>query len=101
MAGGDRGSGSSPRHRAASTGGNPERGGQRESRLPAGRKGVGMQSPERGQECKVLNAVRHKDEAAVVALAGESGRITIATNMAGRGTDLKIGQGRSEEDTPE
>jgi preprotein translocase subunit SecA len=42
---------------------------------------------------KVLNAVRHKEEAAIVAMAGEQGRITIATNMAGRGTDIKLGQG--------
>jgi preprotein translocase subunit SecA len=46
-----------------------------------------------GHECRVLNAVRHKDEAAIVALAGESGRVTIATNMAGRGTDIKLGRG--------
>lgn len=41
----------------------------------------------------VLNAVRHADEAAIVALAGEQGHITIATNMAGRGTDIKLGKG--------
>lgn len=46
-----------------------------------------------GLEFKVLNAVRHKDEAAIVALAGEAGCITIATNMAGRGTDIKLGLG--------
>ena len=45
-----------------------------------------------GLEFKVLNALRHKDEAAIVATAGEPGRITIATNMAGRGTDIKLGQ---------
>jgi preprotein translocase subunit SecA len=42
---------------------------------------------------KVLNAVRLHEEAAVVALAGERGRVTIATNMAGRGTDIKLGHG--------
>ncbi len=47
----------------------------------------------RGLEFRVLNAVRHKEEAAVVALAGETGCITIATNMAGRGTDIKLGRG--------
>ena len=48
---------------------------------------------QRQLDCKVLNAVRHLEEGAVVALAGERGRITIATNMAGRGTDIKLGQG--------
>jgi preprotein translocase subunit SecA len=43
--------------------------------------------------CQVLNAMRLKDEAAIVAMAGEPGRITIATNMAGRGTDIKLGHG--------
>lgn len=47
----------------------------------------------RGLDFKVLNAVRHHEEALVVALAGEPGRITIATNMAGRGTDIKLGAG--------
>ena len=42
---------------------------------------------------KVLNAVRHADEAQIVAGAGEKGSITIATNMAGRGTDIKLGSG--------
>ena len=44
-----------------------------------------------GMEAKVLNATRLADESAVVAMAGERGRITIATNMAGRGTDIKLG----------
>jgi len=48
---------------------------------------------ERGLEAKVLNAVRHQEEAMIVAVAGEAGRITIATNMAGRGTDIKLGRG--------
>jgi preprotein translocase subunit SecA len=46
-----------------------------------------------GLEHKVLNAVRHKEEALIVARAGEKGVITIATNMAGRGTDIKPGAG--------
>jgi preprotein translocase subunit SecA len=48
---------------------------------------------QRGLEFKVLNAVRLHEEASVIALAGERGRITIATNMAGRGTDIKLGHG--------
>ncbi len=42
---------------------------------------------------QVLNAVRHAEEASIVAGAGERGRITVATNMAGRGTDIKLGAG--------
>jgi preprotein translocase subunit SecA len=41
-------------------------------------------------EVAVLNAVHHAEEAAIVAVAGEPGRITIATNMAGRGTDIRL-----------
>ncbi len=48
---------------------------------------------EQGLECSVLNAVRHSEEAAIVASAGRAGAITIATNMAGRGTDIKLGRG--------
>lgn len=44
----------------------------------------------RGLTCTVLNAKEHEYEAQVVAMAGESGCITVATNMAGRGTDIKI-----------
>ena len=41
----------------------------------------------------VLNAKQHKSEAEVVARAGQRGAVTIATNMAGRGTDIKLGDG--------
>ena len=44
----------------------------------------------------VLNAVRHKEEAEVVAQAGGRGKITVATNMAGRGTDIKLAPGVAE-----
>ncbi len=44
----------------------------------------------------VLNARLHQPEAAIVAAAGQPGRITIATNMAGRGTDIALGAGVAE-----
>ncbi|PWG60419.1 preprotein translocase subunit SecA [Bifidobacterium catulorum] len=63
---------------------------------------------------QVLNAKHHAKEAAVVAVAGRKGAVTVATNMAGRGTDIMLGgnvefladqklkeQGYSSEDTPE
>jgi len=43
-----------------------------------------------GIEFNLLNAVHHKEEADIVRMAGEEARITIATNMAGRGTDIKL-----------
>ena len=48
---------------------------------------------KRGIGHKVLNAKFHEQEAEIVSRAGEYGRITIATNMAGRGTDIKLGEG--------
>ncbi len=47
----------------------------------------------RGLKHNVLNAKQHEREAAVVAEAGQSGAVTIATNMAGRGTDIVLGAG--------
>jgi preprotein translocase subunit SecA len=45
---------------------------------------------------EVLNAKNHEREAAIVANAGQKGVVTIATNMAGRGTDIKLGEGARE-----
>ena len=42
----------------------------------------------------VLNAKYHQQEAEIVARAGQRGAVTIATNMAGRGTDIKLGRRR-------
>lgn len=44
----------------------------------------------------VLNAKQHQREAEIVAFAGQPGAVTIATNMAGRGTDIKLGAGVTE-----
>ena len=45
---------------------------------------------------EVLNAKNHAREAEIIAHAGEIGAVTIATNMAGRGTDIKLGPGVKE-----
>src|ERR1041385_7004672 len=47
----------------------------------------------RGVPHNVLNAKYHQKEAEIVSLAGQKGAVTIATNMAGRGTDIKLGPG--------
>ena len=46
-----------------------------------------------GVKHAVLNAKHHEKEAEIIAEAGQRGRVTIATNMAGRGTDIKLGEG--------
>ena len=46
---------------------------------------------KRGIKHEVLNAKQHKREAEIVAQAGRKGAVTIATNMAGRGTDIILG----------
>lgn len=51
---------------------------------------------KRGIRHNVLNAKNHEREAEIVAGAGQKGAVTIATNMAGRGTDIKLGEGVEE-----
>jgi preprotein translocase subunit SecA len=48
---------------------------------------------KKGVPHNVLNAKHHKAEAEIVANAGQKGAVTISTNMAGRGTDIKLGEG--------
>lgn len=50
----------------------------------------------KGISFRLLNALRHKEEAEIVAQAGQKHAITIATNMAGRGTDIRLGLGVAE-----
>ncbi len=49
-----------------------------------------------GIKYEILNAKNNEREAAIIAKAGEKGAITLATNMAGRGTDIKLGEGVKE-----
>ncbi len=51
---------------------------------------------KRGVPHNVLNAKHHEQEAEIVAQAGQAGKVTIATNMAGRGTDIMLGEGVQE-----
>ena len=51
---------------------------------------------KKGIKHEVLNAKNHAREAEIIAKAGEIGAVTIATNMAGRGTDIKLGPGVKE-----
>lgn len=51
---------------------------------------------KRGVRHDVLNAKNHEREAEIVFTAGQKGAVTIATNMAGRGTDIKLGEGVEE-----
>ncbi|MGD9363460.1 MAG: prepilin peptidase [Desulfobacterales bacterium] len=51
---------------------------------------------ERNIPYQLLNAVNHREEAKIIASAGQADAVTIATNMAGRGADIKLGKGVAE-----
>ena len=59
-------------------------------------RGVGALLAAHGIPHRVLDARQDDDEAAIVAEAGEAGQVTVATNMAGRGTDIPLGEGVAE-----
>ncbi len=57
---------------------------------------LGEMLKREGIECELLNAKNHEKEAAIVAQAGQKGKVTVATNMAGRGVDIVLGEGVKE-----
>ncbi|HJM65902.1 MAG: hypothetical protein QF405_11495 [Roseibacillus sp.] len=57
---------------------------------------LGRRLSFRGIDCEILNATRLAHEAAIIAKAGGAKKVTIATNMAGRGTDIELGYGVAE-----
>ena len=62
-----------------------------------GRDARGFAEPQRrGIPHNVLNAKEHERESEIIKDAGQPGAVTIATNMAGRGVDIKLGEGVRE-----
>jgi len=55
--------------------------------------GFSKKLKKRGIKHEVLNAKNHEKEAEIIAMAGQKGSVTISTNMAGRGTDIVLGEG--------
>jgi preprotein translocase subunit SecA len=58
--------------------------------------GLSKKLKKRGIKHSVLNAKNHEKEAEIIAMAGQKGSVTISTNMAGRGTDIVLGDGVTE-----
>lgn len=58
---------------------------------------LGADLTKKGIDHRALNARQDETEAEIVAEAGEPGRISVATNMAGRGTDIKLAKSVSEQ----
>ncbi len=54
---------------------------------------LGQRLRAHGMQPQILNALSHEHEAQIISQAGQLGRLTIATNMAGRGTDIRLGEG--------
>jgi preprotein translocase subunit SecA len=63
------------------------------TRSVASSEALGERLRKAGVEHRILNAKYHEQEAHIVEQAGQPGKVTIATNMAGRGTDIKLGPG--------
>ena len=55
--------------------------------------GLSKKLKKRGIQHEVLNAKNHEKEAEIISMAGQKGAVTISTNMAGRGTDIVLGEG--------